>query len=219
MWMFFLTFYEKYPHLHRWLATASFFIPSVFFWGSGLLKDTITLGFLGIATFEIHKVFIEKRRSFTNVLLLLVSLYGIYAIKVYILLIFLPAVILWTFLANLQSIRSIVLKVMLFPFVISIAIALAYFAMLKSTEGDKKYDLDNIARTAQITAYDIRYYTGRNAGSGYSIGELDGTLGSMIRLALRQLTLLVQAIFVGSKQSIMLFRPWKALFYWSYRFI
>ncbi len=44
MWMFFLTFYEQYPQLHRWLAIASFFIPSVFFWGSGLLKDTITIG-------------------------------------------------------------------------------------------------------------------------------------------------------------------------------
>ena len=61
MWMFFLTFYEQYPQLHRWLAIASFFIPSVFFWGSGLLKDTITLGCLGIATYQVYRIFIKKK--------------------------------------------------------------------------------------------------------------------------------------------------------------
>ncbi|MFM7486724.1 MAG: hypothetical protein ACKO13_07360 [Cytophagales bacterium] len=34
-----------------------------------------------------------------------------------------------------------------------------------------------------ITAYDIRYYTGKGAGSGYDLGELDGTIQSMLWLA------------------------------------
>ena len=60
MWMFYLTFYEQYPQLHRWLAIASFFIPSVFFWGSGLLKDTITIGCLGVGTYQVYRIFIKK---------------------------------------------------------------------------------------------------------------------------------------------------------------
>jgi len=195
MWMFFLTFYDQYPQLHKSLAVAAFFIPSVFFWGSGLLKDTITLGCLGIATYEVHKVFIIKERSITRVFLLSFSLYAIYSIKVYILLIFLPAVILWVFLANLEYVRSTVLRMMLFPFVITGAVTLGYYAMLKSGEDNEKYALDTLAKTAQITAYDIRYYTGRDAGSGYSIGVLDGTFGSMISLA-------PQAI------NVSLFRPY-----------
>lgn len=195
MWMFFLAFYDQYPGLHRSLAVASFFIPSVFFWGSGLLKDTVTMGCLGIATFEIYKVFIVKERSFSRILLLILSLYGIYSIKVYILLIFLPAVILWVFLSNLQFVRSVVLRIMLFPFVITGAVTLGYYAMLKSGEDNEKYALDSIAKTAQITAYDIGFYTGRDAGSGYSIGVLDGTFGSMVSLA-------PQAI------NVSLFRPY-----------
>lgn len=195
MWMFFLTFYEKYPHLHRWLAVAAFFIPSVFFWGSGLLKDTITLGCLGIATYQTYRIFIHKHSSFINWIILFLALYGLYSIKIYILLTFLPGIILWVFIANLQTIRSPVLKIMIFPFVISSAIALAYIAMLKAGEDNKKYALDNLAKTAQITAYDIRYYTGRDAGSGYSLGELDGTFGSLVRLA-------PQAI------NVSLFRPY-----------
>lgn len=183
MWMFFLTFYDQYPHLHRWLAIAAFFIPSVFFWGSGLLKDTITLGCIGIAMYQAYKIFIKRQPGLLNWLLLGISLYGLYVIKIYILLTFLPALILWIFLVNLHFIQSKVLKVMVFPFVLSFAVALAYYAMLKAGEDNKKYSLDALARTAQITAYDIRYYTGRDAGSGYSLGELDGTFGSMLVLA------------------------------------
>jgi len=114
MWQFFLTFYEQYPHLHRGLAIAAFFIPSVFFWGSGLLKDTITLGCLGIATFQIFKIFIVRKPSLSRAALLLLSLYGLYAIKIYILLTFLPAAIVWVFLFNLGAIRSQRLKLLFF---------------------------------------------------------------------------------------------------------
>lgn len=183
MWQFFLTFYEQYPSLHRGLAIAAFFIPSVFFWGSGVLKDTITLGCLGIATFQIYKIFIVKAPRISRIVLLFISLYGLYAVKVYILLSFLPAAIVWVFLLNLSSIRSRVVKIMIFPFVISMAVGLAYFAILKAGEGNEKYAISSLAKTAQVTAYDIRFQTGRDAGSGYTLGELDGTFGSMVRLA------------------------------------
>lgn len=195
MWMFFLTFYEQYPELHRRVAIAAFFIPSVFFWGSGLLKDTLTLGALGMATYQVFKIFIEGKRSFSHWLVLVFALYVIYEIKLYILLTFLPAAILWIFLAKLQSMRSLLLKIMVFPFVICTAATLAYFAMLKAGENSKKYTMESFATTAQITAYDIRYWTGRDAGSGYTLGELDGTFGSMLRVA-------PQAI------NVSLFRPY-----------
>jgi len=195
MWFFFLTFYEQYPTLHRGFALAAFFIPSVFFWGSGLLKDTLTLACLGIATYTIYRIFIRKQFNPTHIGLLLISLYILYSVKIYILLTFLPASIVWVFLGNLQAIRSVVLRLMLAPFIITIAVGLGYLAMLKAGEDNAKYSLKNVAKTAQVTAYDIRYWTGRDAGSGYTLGELDGTFGSMIRLA-------PQAI------NVSLFRPY-----------
>jgi hypothetical protein len=194
-WMFFLTFYEEYPHLHRGIAIASFFIPSVFFWGSGLLKDTITLGLLGIAVYNTYRVFIVKRFFLHHIFFLLLALYGISVIKVYILLTFLPAAIVWIFMYNLNRLRSAALKAIIFPFVVVFAIGLGAYAVFKAAEGNAKYAIDKIGETAQVTAYDIRYYTGKNAGSGYSLGDLDGSVGSMIRLA-------PQAI------NVALFRPY-----------
>jgi hypothetical protein len=195
MWMFFLTFYDMYPHLHKYLAFAAFFIPSVFFWGSGLLKDTITLACLGAGTYTAYQIFVKGKINFVNVFLLPLSLFMIYKIKLYILLTFLPAVIVWIFVRRLQSIRYKLLRFLLFPLVIFGSVGLAYFAVLITGEGSSKYSVENIARTAQITAYDIRYYTGKDAGSGYSLGDLDGTWQSMI-------TLLPSAI------NVSLFRPY-----------
>jgi hypothetical protein len=233
MWLFFLTFYERHPEIHRWLAFSAFFIPSVVFWGSGLLKDTVTLGCLGMSTYSLYKMFIDHKPTVKLWLLLLLSLYALWSIKLYILLTFLPAAIIWIFMSNLRYARSLVLKILLFPFVIGVSTLLGYYATVRASEDSDKYSIDNIARTARTTAYDIRYWTGKDAGSGYSLGELDGSFGSMIALApqainvslfrpylwevnnvlmllsaLESLLLLIFCLFVAIRSNVMI---WKCL--------
>jgi hypothetical protein len=183
MWLFFLTFYKQFPRIHRNLAIAALFVPSVFFWGSGILKDTLTLAALGAASFSIYQLGVKRNYSVATLILMLFSLYLLYTIKVYILLTFLPAAIVWLFVHNYRQIRSLVLRVMMFPLIMILAILCGYYAIMKTAEENPKYSLDGIARTAQITAYDIRFWTGREAGSGYTLGELDGSWQSMISLA------------------------------------
>jgi hypothetical protein len=194
-WQFYLTFYKQYPHLNRRLAVAAFFIPSVFFWGSGVLKDSVTLAFLGIATFQLYKIFVEGKFRILNFLILAVSLYVIFVIKIFILQAFLPAVILWLGSRNIHLIRSGFLRILVLPFMMGLLLISSYFTVVKVGEDDDRYSVSKIAQTAKVTAYDIRYQTGRDAGSGYSLGDLDGTFGSMARLA-------PQAI------NVALFRPY-----------
>ena len=182
-WAFFLTFYREFPHLHKWLALAILFIPSVLFWGSGILKDTITLGALGLLTFSIHQIAIKGNRSVGNILLLLISFYLIFSVKKYILMCFLPAAFFWIYAGRLFSMGTFVFRILFLPFIIAAALVTGYWGVAKLTESDQQYSLDAIAKTARITAYDIRYYTGKDAGSGYSLGELDGSMGNMIQLA------------------------------------
>jgi len=194
-WMFFLTFYKQYPRAHFGIAIASFFVPSVFFWGSGLLKDTIVTGALGIATYLLYVLFIEKKFSVFKGLGLLAALYVIFMVKIFVLQAFLPAAIIWIVSFNVGSIKSVFLKLMLVPLSVALVLVSGYFTVTKIGEDNQKYSVANIARTAQITAYDIRYWTGRDAGSGYSLGELDGTFQSMIALT-------PQAV------NVSLFRPY-----------
>jgi hypothetical protein len=195
MWMFFLTFYKKYPGLHLQIALATFFIPSVFFWGSGLLKDTLMMACLGVVTYQIDKLFFEKKVSITNIFLLILSLWCIFSVKKFMLQAFLPAVFLWLYLTNLARIRSMAVRIFTFPLIIVVLVFSIYYSVVKVGEGDRKYAVENIAKTARITAYDIRFQTGKDAGSGYTLGELDDSFGSMIKLT-------PQAI------NVSLFRPY-----------
>ena len=195
MWYFFQTFYELFPPMHKWFAIAAFFTPSVFFWGSGILKDTIIMACLGFATFQIKRLFIDKRITLISALILLVSLIIAFSIKKYVLLCFVPAVLFWIYSENLFRIKSFITRLILLPTILVLTIFTGFYAIDKIGKNDPRYALDRLAETARITAYDIRYWTGKDAGSGYTLGELDGSFNSMLRLA-------PQAI------NVTLFRPY-----------
>jgi len=195
MWMFFLTFYSRYAHLHRGLAIAAFFLPSVFFWGSGILKDTLAIASLGAATYCFHEFFIRRKLSIGYAVGFILSLLIIFSVKKFILQAFLPALLVWLVAHNFSSIKSMAAKIILVP-VAALLVALgAYYMVVKVGEDDERYAISRLAKTAKVTAYDIRYWSGRGAGSGYALGELDGTFESILRLA-------PQAI------NVSLFRPY-----------
>ncbi len=194
-WAMFLTFYQKYPLLHKQIAIAVLFIPSVLFWGSGLLKDTLVLTALGFSVYCINMIFIRQRIRISSVVLLLISLYIIFSIKKFVLQAFIPSAILWIYFKNLSNLKSIALKILVAPVIVIVFLFTSYYSVIKIGEGDARYSVEKLAATAQVTAYDIRYWTGQDAGSGYSLGELDGSFSSMLRLA-------PQAI------NVSLFRPY-----------
>ncbi len=179
-WLLFLTFYRLIPHMHGWVAAATLFVPSVIFWGSGLLKDTLTLGAMGILTWASYHLFIGRKTSALSAVLLILALWIIFSVKKYILLCFLPALLFWIYTQKFQRIRSAMLKILLIPFISAFLIASGYYAVVLIGEDDPRYSLDKLAVTAQITAYDIGFYTGKDAGSTYSLGSLDGTFANLL---------------------------------------
>lgn len=195
LWLMYQSFYKIYPELKTGFAIAIFFVPTVFFWGSGILKDTVTLGATGFLIYAFIQLFFERRNIVWNILLLGVSVYVIISVKLYIFLSLMPALILWFFLYKIGRIQSAAARAVIAPILLVVGSFLAYYVALKAGEDNKRYALDQIAETAQVTAYDIRYWTGKDAGSGYSLGELDGTFASMVKLA-------PQAV------NVALFRPY-----------
>lgn len=194
-WSLFAAFYRETPQHHPWIAMATLFIPSVIFWGSGLLKDTLTLAAIGFLTLAVSNLFRFNRKKLFSVMLLILSVWILYSVKKYILLCFLPAAILWIYASYLARIKSLVLKVLIVPVIFALLVVSGYYSIILIGKDDPKYSLDRIATTAQVTAHDIGFYTGKDAGSGYSLGELDGTFGNMMSKA-------PQAI------NVSLFRPY-----------
>ncbi|MEQ8714714.1 MAG: hypothetical protein RIC80_16970 [Cyclobacteriaceae bacterium] len=181
-WAMYRILQSRYHWVGRNLALFTLFIPSVVFWGSGIFKDTITYGALLWLFYSAFNIIEKQKLSAVNVIIFLINFTLIFSIKKYVVLCFLPAMAIWLLHKFSGSIKNIVLKLLTLPVMIIIIVPSAYFAVDFAFKDDRRYALDNLARTAQVTAYDIRYWTGKEAGSGYTLGELDGTWGSMIRL-------------------------------------
>ncbi len=213
MWMLFIVFYKQQPRIHFWIAIACFFIPSVAFWGSGILKDTVVLAMLGVLTFYFYKIFFEREITATGVIILALAVIVIFSIKKFVLQAYLPVAFLWIVLGNIRKIKSFALQLMVVPFAGIVVVVSGYFAVLKIGEDDPRYDVSKLAITAQTTAYDIRFWTGRDAGSGYTLGELDGSFSSMFKLAPQAINVsLFRPYLWEAKNPLMLLSALESLF-------
>jgi hypothetical protein len=198
IWAMYRTFVNIYPKLHKELALAFLFIPSTFVWGSGLFKDTLCMFGLGWLTYTVFRVFVNRDYSFKNLLFMVLSFYLIYKIKIYILLAFVPALSLWLLATYSTRVSSAGLRFIVKTAFIALSIAgFLFFTRLFANEL-AKYNLENIAATAQTTRDWIAYSSG-DEGSGYNLGEFDPSIVGM-------LTKFPQAVIVT------LFRPfpWEA---------
>jgi len=203
-WLMFLVFYDMYPHLHKRIAIAVFFIPSVVYWGSGLLKDTITFFCVGAIFYTSYHLFVKGKITLGKVVLLLVGIFLLYRIKIYILLSFVPSVMLWVFFENLSKIKNKIARVFAAPLVIVIAGSLATYTAIRAGEDNPRYSINKVAETAKITGEDILYQSGRGAGSGYSLGKLDGTFGSMVKLAPQAVVVTLFRPFLWEVRNVLM---------------
>lgn len=194
-WALFKVFYSRYPHQHFLLALSVLFVPSVIFWGSGILKDTLALGAIGWILFCADRLFNHRVFRLRYIFILIVCLFALSIVKVYIIICLIPALAIWHGSFYSAKIKSILLKVVLVPIIIITMLFFGILSVEKVVEENPRYAFDNLAQTAYITAYDIRFYTGKDAGSGYYLGELDGTFQSLIAL-------------LPSAINVTLFRPY-----------
>lgn len=195
VWALFRAFSSIYPKLHKELAIAIFFIPSVFFWGSGLMKDTICIGALGWLFYGFYFGTIKKTKIVKSAIIILVSMLVLITVKVYILLAFLPPALFWIFNENNARIKNKLLKLIAKPAFFTLGIVAGYFGATRLTAGDAQYDLSKIGERSKINAEYLYAVSVMQNGSAYSIGTLDGTIGSMLAVA-------PQAV------NVALFRPY-----------
>ena len=183
MWVMYMTFVKIRPHIYKQLGWVVFYVPSLFFWGSGLLKDSLCLGALGWLFYALYRGAIQRRALVTCATIGFLAAYALFAIKVYILLCFLPAALLWIFTETNARIRSNTLRLLARPVFLGLGGVLAFYAATNLTKGDNKYDVDKIGERSKITADYLYEQSLKQEGSGYYLGELDGSLGSMAKLA------------------------------------
>lgn len=213
LWNLYRTFYRLYPHLYKPLAYAVLFIPSVFFWGSGYLKDSITLAAVGWAVYCFYLIFAKKQNVTKNVIILIAAFYVLYVVKIYILLCILPALIVWIFLLHTNHIKSSLFRYVLTPVIMVAAGVIAFFAIQKIGEGSHRYSLEGMAATAEETARWLAYLGELQGGSVYSLGDFDYSTAGMLRKAIPAINVTLFRPYLWEvRNPIMLLSALESLF-------
>ena len=214
VWAMYITFAKIRPHVYKQLAWTVFYVPSLFFWGSGLLKDSLCLGALGWLFYALYRGAIRRQAVLKCAMIGFAAAYMLFSIKVYILLCFLPAAMLWVFNESNARIKNATFRVVAKPLFLGVGGALAFFAATTLTKGDDHYDVDKIGERSKITADYIYQQSVLQEGSAYYLGELDGTIGGMVKLApMAIVTSLYRPFLWEAKNPVMLLSAIEALFF------
>ncbi|RZK19601.1 MAG: hypothetical protein EOO56_13890 [Hymenobacter sp.] len=214
VWALYMTMAKIRPHVYKELAWTMFYIPSLFFWGSGVLKDSLCMGALGWLFYGFYRGTIQKKNVPKSLAIAFLAAYLLFRIKVYILLCFLPAALLWIFNENSALIKNSTLRTLAKPVFFAVGGALAFYAATNLTKGDDRFDVDKIGERSKITA-DYLYETSmKQEGSGYYLGAQDGSIGGMVKLAPQAIaTSLFRPFLWEAHNPVMLLSALEATFF------
>ncbi len=178
VWRMYRVFADVYPHLAKQIAICILFIPGVFFWSSGILKDTICLCGTGFMTAAMVEMITLRRRYGANFLTMAFWVTLILGIKAYIVIALFGAFGLLAFFSFLNRIKNPAVRAAAVPVllgVIGIALIAGYGLIAESLQ---KFALENILETA--STYDsyldrasVSHTTGNRTGSAYDLGDVD----------------------------------------------
>ncbi|MEO5999787.1 MAG: hypothetical protein ABIO79_12660 [Ferruginibacter sp.] len=176
-WRLFLVFNDinkgKYQKLMAW---AVLYTPSIWFWGSGLMKEAICLGGLGFIVHFLYKFFVKKKFSLRDLFALIFLIYIVGTIKSYIIIILavsLSTIVFYTFIAPFKNIviKSFVILIFIFSST-AIAYVLNFAEQLQILAEESK---------AQVDTFQKNYQATEEEGKGtLSVSEIDGSLEGMI---------------------------------------
>ncbi|MBI1343032.1 MAG: hypothetical protein GC171_08875 [Terrimonas sp.] len=206
IWKMFVVFTKLYPRLEKQMAISFLFIPSVFFWGSGFLKDTLTLSCIGWLVHYFYLIFYENKKIVSNTFKAFFFLYIVFIVKSYIVMAFLPAALLWGMGLLSYKIKDtkwiIVSRYMLYG--ISL-VGLLVVGGRMQTQVFGEYNVESLAYKSTVTRDYLLRVSQEQDGSSYSLGDIDPTLAGMIQKAPAAINVtLFRPYFWESRKPIVL---------------
>lgn len=185
LWKLFLFFYDQNPKFHKQFAICILFFPTVVFWSSGLLKDTLCIASLGWITFSLYEIMYYRRKIFKNFLFLTFFTYLLVIIKVYIILAYLPFFILFIILKNVKEVKSNFLKWLIAPMLIFLSIFI--FSKVMSTFDTELggYAVEEVTTSISYLNAGLSQKTGQaDAASNFNLGmEFEPSFAGLLKIS------------------------------------
>ncbi len=178
IWKLYLLFCEQFPGIKKQLAISILFIPSVVFWGSGLLKDTITLSAIGWYSYNFYLLLVKKEYKIKNIIAVLLSAYLLIVLKPYILVALLPGSLIWLSYDKIAKITNRVIKFLVAPILIFGGVLGGFYALTSLGDVLGDYSINNVLDRAVVVQKDLKsdYY----GGNSFDIGDFDASVSGVL---------------------------------------
>lgn len=176
-WKLFRVFADILPQKEWYGFVAAFLVPSVVFWGSGIMKDTVTLFAINYMIYTLYFSLFKKRFSLSAFAIIAFCGYVIISLKAYILLAFLPGLSIGLYYLFANSLHSTVLKWVMGPAIFGGLIAVSFFGLSAVGDSSEKYQSSNLE-------YQVKGFHSWHTdvgGSSYDLGEIEYTATGVTR--------------------------------------
>ena len=183
IWKLYRLFNILYPRNSKVFAYLILFLPTLIFWGGGIMKDSYVLGATCWITYNFFKIFILRKQLFVNSIFLVINLFMIINIKSYVIISLIPGMLLWLNSAYLKNISSSLAKFFLFPVVLLAVVFAGIFLFNNLSSMMGVYgNVDSAIQQAQVIQQDLLREE-QYGGNNYKLGEIDGSVIGLITVA------------------------------------
>jgi hypothetical protein len=180
VWRCYQTFVGYFPSLTNKLAIAFLYMPSVVFWGSGVMKDTFTLSATCWWVHCFDELFFKKRNHLSNLLGLAVAGFILVMMKPYIFMALMPMTLLWVLYFRVVKLKNILFRFIVLPMVLVLMVGGSYLALISLDNELGKFSLNEALETTMVIQEDLK--RSEQYGDNYfDIGTVDGTLSGILR--------------------------------------
>ena len=203
IWAIFKTFITLYPKLKNQFAWGILFLPSVSFWSSGVMKDSICIAALGWLFYSFYSFFINKKRLLKYSLIMLICIYVIWTVKFYILIAFAFSfliVALYFLFIRLSKLYVKVINLIIFILTITIVINTDNPVNDALSSVSVDFVVNNIKEQQRL------YNSIGEAGEGnFDFGDIDPTLRSLLAKVPEAITTVLFRPYIWESKKLIMF--------------
>ncbi len=176
-----MLFYEQYPHLHRKIAIATLFLPSLLFWSTSLLKDPFCFAALGYLIYSLYSIFIKGSGSIKDFLIICISGFVLINLKPYILISLSAVFSAWLFLIYRSKIKDRLLRQITTGFFLFLSFTIGFLlsSFFSGLEEKNQYQAEKILSTINATQANFENIKGDGSGSNFK-GYATSSIGDLV---------------------------------------
>jgi hypothetical protein len=168
-WKLFQVLRHFVPKKSFFAFGATFLLPSVIFWGSGIMKDTFTLAGLNLIIYYLFYSIYQWRWKLSRILLIFLLAFFVFKLKGYIIIAFIPGLLFGINVVAKNRIQELVLRRVLSLFFLGITGTILLVGPTFLANASAKYNLASVEGRVK------GFHTWHTdvGGSTYNLGEVD----------------------------------------------